>query len=124
MKFLNTVSASALSVLILGSVVQGYVLKCSTGKEFDNQTMDDLASKVEYHYGHDSYPLGPGGEKCQAYEFDSDLPNSQSSSISAYSATDHTHLATATMAYLVQVCSSMEGYRLFEWYNYGWVKCE
>ncbi|SZF02223.1 unnamed protein product [Blumeria hordei] len=107
MKFLNTVSASALSVLILGSVVQGYVLKCSTGKEFDNQTMDDLASKVEYHYGHDSYPLGPGGEKCQAYEFDSDLPNT-----------------TATMAYLVQVCSSMEGYRLFEWYNYGWVKCE
>ncbi|CCU77115.1 CSEP0380 putative effector protein [Blumeria hordei DH14] len=124
MKFLNTVSASALSALILGSVVQGYVLKCSTGKEFDNQTMDELASKAEYQYGHESYPLGPDGEKCKAYEFNSQLPNSQSSLISAYSATDHSHLARATIPYLVQVCDSMESYRLFEWYDYRWVKCD
>ncbi|VDB83551.1 BgtE-20046 [Blumeria graminis f. sp. tritici] len=108
MKILSAISASTFPVLLLlGTVVQGNVLKCATGKEFDNRHIGELASQAEYQYNHHSYPLGPDGRICKAHEFDIPLAHTR-----------------ATISYLVQVCESMEGYRLYEWYNSKWVICE
>ncbi|EPQ67351.1 putative secreted effector protein [Blumeria graminis f. sp. tritici 96224] len=125
MKILSTVSANAFTVLLLlGAVVQGYVLKCATGKEFDNGLIEEYASKAQFSLHRIGYPIGPDGEICKAYEFDIPLADSQSSSYSAYTMTDHTHLARDTDYYLVQVCGGMEGHRLYESYNYKWTQCK
>ncbi|CAD6501147.1 BgTH12-01401 [Blumeria graminis f. sp. triticale] len=108
MKILSTVSANAFTVLLLlGAVVQGYVLKCATGKEFDNGLIEEYASKAQFSLHRIGYPIGPDGEICKAYEFDIPLADTRD--------TDY---------YLVQVCGGMEGHRLYESYNYKWTQCK
>ncbi|CAD6501145.1 BgTH12-01399 [Blumeria graminis f. sp. triticale] len=93
MKILGAVSASAFTfLLLLESVEPSNVFKCASGDIFYMGAIYDLALKAEYQFSCPDHPLSPDGEKCKAYSFTNPSEISQSSSLSAYTITDNTHL--------------------------------
>ncbi|CCU83257.1 CSEP0489 putative effector protein [Blumeria hordei DH14] len=108
MKVLNAISACAFTfLLLLGSVMGGHVLKCPSQNTFGIIEGKECARKATLENWNESHPLGRDGQKCKANQYSILSP-----------------LTRSWNYYLVQVCTTIDNFSLFEWDNPNWVKCE
>ncbi|SZF02216.1 unnamed protein product [Blumeria hordei] len=107
MKVLNTISACAFTfLLLLGSVMGLYNLKCPSENAFGIIEARESARTAKLENWNESHPLGRDGQKCKANQYTILSP-----------------LTRSWMYFLVQVCTTIDNFSVFEWYNSDWVIC-